>query len=204
MGTMSTEETDESTGRRGGRVVSAERQAARAIIGEKLRTMRARAHLSAVALAAAIGTNRATVKSYEDGESEPLVLDALAIAGVLGVSMDVLFRADVPLPPRASAPLAAPAPVAAPAPAAAPRKAAPARSVAPAATVAQAATVATPPALAPVDRFSALLAKCGPPPVASPPDIPPRSKKNRRKTPTNPMIGSEAVLAGKKLADVIQ
>lgn len=53
-----------------------------------------------------------------------------------------------------------------------------------------------------VDRFAALLAKCGPPPVASPPDIPPRKKKNRRKTPTNPMVGSEATLAGKRMADV--
>ena len=54
-----------------------------------------------------------------------------------------------------------------------------------------------------VDRFAALLAKCGPPPIALPPDIPPRSKKNRRKTPTNPMIGSEAVLAGKRMAEAL-
>lgn len=57
---------------------------------------------------------------------------------------------------------------------------------------------------APVDRFAALLAKWGPPPVASPPDIPPREKKNRRKIPTNPMVGSEAVFAGKRMADVDQ
>jgi len=53
----------------------------------------------------------------------------------------------------------------------------------------------------PVDRSAALLDKWGPPPTASPPYIPPRLKKNRGKTPTNPMIGSEAALAGKRMAE---
>ena len=53
---------------------------------------RERRGLSQEALAREVGVSRQTVVNIERGRSEPRVLLALAIAGVLGVAIEELFR----------------------------------------------------------------------------------------------------------------
>lgn len=149
--------------------------------GATLRTARTSRGMTQTDLGAAMSPPESIFKIslWECDKRQPGADQIRGLCRVLQVSADALLELAPVQPGLSSAPVAAPAQVAASVP----------------------AHTARP---APVDRFAALLAKCGPPPVASPPDIPPRSKKNRRKTPTNPMVGSEATLAGKRMADVKQ
>jgi len=101
------EQTTHPTERRTRPLVTADRQKERQIAGEKLRILRGRRRISLTKLAAALSINRSTLKAFEDGTSEPLVLDAYKLASFFGLPMDVLFVPAMSLPPVAElAPLA--------------------------------------------------------------------------------------------------
>jgi putative transcriptional regulator len=57
---------------------------------------RQRAGLSQEALARELGVSRQTVVNIERGLNEPRVMLALAIAAILGVAIDQLFRRESP------------------------------------------------------------------------------------------------------------
>ena len=57
-----------------------------------LRTHRERAGMSQEALAREVDVSRQTIVNIEQGQSEPKVFLALALAAVLGVAVSELFR----------------------------------------------------------------------------------------------------------------
>jgi putative transcriptional regulator len=61
-------------------------------IESSVKQHRERKGLSQEALARELGVSRQTIVSIERGISEPRVLLAIALAGMLGVAIDQLFR----------------------------------------------------------------------------------------------------------------
>jgi putative transcriptional regulator len=61
-------------------------------VDSSVREYRRRAGLSQEGLAREVGVSRQTIVNIERGLSEPKVILALAIAAVLGVAVEALFR----------------------------------------------------------------------------------------------------------------
>ena len=63
-----------------------------AVYDSRVREYRERAKLSQEALACELGVSRQTVVNIERGDNEPRVFLAMALAAILGVAINELFK----------------------------------------------------------------------------------------------------------------
>lgn len=61
---------------------------------DRLRGMRCERHMTQQELAKAVGVSKASVSNWETGDNQPTLLVAIAIADVLGCTLDQLAGRD--------------------------------------------------------------------------------------------------------------